>query len=323
MPEPVWKIARGTCRLAQIARRIGAPVLCATLLTFVACGSGAATLPPTSYSPGSHALPHFSHIFVIVMENRESGDIIGSPQAPYLNKLAETYGLANSSYAVSHPSLPNYLALLGGETFGMQSDCETCYVAAPNLVDELSASHQTWGAYMESIPQPCYLGDSYPYAQKHDPFLYFDDIRTNPARCRQIVPLTGLESQLAGNQVPNFVWITPNMCSDMHDCSTSQGDTWLASWVPRILASPAWTTGGVLFITFDEGTTNDGCCRYASGGHIVTLVISPLAKPHFQSNLPYDHYSLLRTIEDAWSLPELGHAADPATTPLGAFFRPQ
>lgn len=285
------------------------------------CGvPGGQTIAPTSYRPRPGILPAFTHIFVIVMENREYSDIIGDGDAPYLNELAKTYGLATSAYAVTHPSLPNYLALLGGDTFGIHSDCTTCYVQAPNLVDELEASHKTWHAYMESLPQPCFVGDAYPYAQKHDPFIYFDDIRTNSSRCRQIVPLAQLQSDLASNQVPDFVWITPNLCSDMHDCSTSAGDHWLASWVPRILASPGWRTGGVVFITWDEGTTNNGCCRYAGGGHIVTLVISPLGKPHYASNVPYDHYSLLRTITDAWGMRELGHAADPATSAFSSFF---
>jgi hypothetical protein len=313
----------GSMRVAQ-ARAARGVILALILLLIppiAGCGTpGGKTIAPTSYKPTPGVLPVFSHIFVIVLENREYSDIIGDSQAPYLNTLAKTYGLATSSYAVTHPSLPNYLALLGGDTFGIQSDCTTCYIRAPNLVDDLEASHKTWRAYMESLPHPCFVGDAYPYAQKHDPFIYFDDIRTNSSRCRQIVPLTGLQSDLASNQIPDFVWITPNLCSDMHDCSTSVGDRWLASWVPRILASPDWRLGGALFITWDEGTTNDGCCRYAAGGHIVTLVISPLGKPHYASNVPYDHYSLLRTITDAWGMRELGHTADPATSAFSSFF---
>jgi phosphatidylinositol-3-phosphatase len=314
---------RGRLRPARAgAMPIRLPLLLSlVMLTGVACGGGeSSVIAPTTYTAVPQALPDFRHIFVIVMENREAADIIGSPQARYLNALSQKYGLATSSYAITHPSLPNYLALLGGDTFGIQSDCTSCYVNAPNLVDELTSSQRTWGAYMESMPQPCFLGDRYPYAQKHDPFLYFDDIRTNPDRCRQVMPLAPLANQLAFDQVPDFVWITPNLCSDMHDCSTAQGDAWLQIWVPRILASSAWKDGGALFITFDEGTTNDGCCRYAGGGHIVTLVISPLGKPHYRSSIPIDHYSLLRTITEAWGMPDLGHSGDAATTPLADFF---
>jgi hypothetical protein len=300
---------------------MAAMVWCGLLVVLSACRGGPGQIPSTIYVPAPHALPSFSHIFLIVMENREYSDVVGASDAPYLNGLARTYGLATTSYAISHPSLPNYLALLGGDTFGIQSDCTTCFVAAPNLVDALEAGHKTWRAYMEGLPSPCFVGDAYPYAQKHDPFIYFDDIRTNAGRCQQIVPLTQLPSDLAGAQVPDFVWITPNLCSDMHDCTTAQGDAWLASLVPRILASPAWRQGGALFITWDEGATNDGCCQYAAGGHIATLVISPVGKPHYRSSTPYDHYSLLRTITDAWGLSQVGHTDSPATSPFAAFFQ--
>jgi hypothetical protein len=302
--SPRLRLALGTLLLAAL---------------FAACGEASAP-PVTAYTPTAHALPGFSHIFVIVMENRAYEDVIGSEDAHYINQLASTYGLATAYYATTHPSLPNYLSLLGGDTFGVQSDCTTCFVHAPNLVDALEAGHKTWKAYMEGLPGPCYVGDAYPYMQKHDPFIYFDDIRTNPQRCANIVPLTQLTSDLASQSVPDFVWITPNMCHDMHDCSTSSGDQWLSQWVPRILASPAWQQNGVLFITWDEGTSDDGCCGYASGGRIATLVISPLGKPHYRSSTPYDHYSLLRTIADAWQLSEPGHAASPDTHPLTDFF---
>ena len=289
-------------------------------LFLAACGGGGTTLPPQRYTPRPGALPSFSHIFVIVMENTEYGDIIGNSSAHYINSLANTYGLATQYYAVTHPSLPNYLALVGGDTFGITSDCTNCFVNAPNLVDALEASHKTWRAYMEGLPSPCFVGDAYPYMQKHDPFVYFDDVRNNPTRCRNIVPLTGLAGDLRAGTAPDFVWITPNMCHDMHDCSTATGDAWLSQEVPLILASSAWKQGGALFITWDEGTSNDGCCAYAAGGRVATLVISPVGKSGFQSAMPHDHYSLLRTIADALHLTEPGHAADPATAPLTEFF---
>lgn len=287
-------------------------------LLLAACGG--TTLPAGKYTPSPGALPHFSHIFVIVMENHEYGDIIGSDDAKYINTLARTYGLATRYFATTHPSLPNYLSLVGGDTFGVTSDCTDCFVRAPNLVDALEAGHKTWRAYMEDMPSPCFVGDAYPYMQKHDPFIYFDDVRTNPARCRNIVPLTELASDLSAGTVPDFAWITPNMCHDMHDCPTATGDQWLAQEVPQILASPAWKQGGALFITWDEGVSSNGCCVYASGGQVVTLVISPLGKQRFQSATPHDHYGLLRTITDAWGLSEPGRAADPATAPLTEFF---
>lgn len=296
-------------------------VLCGLLLASCGSGSTGSVIPPTTYTPQSGALPNFSHVFVIVMENKSYGDIIGNGDAPYINSLAQTYGLATRYFAIGHPSLPNYLALTGGSTFGVTSDCTDCFVQGNNIVDALEGGHKTWHAYMEDMPSPCYLGNSAPYAQKHDPFIYYDDIRTNPARCANIVPLTQLTSDLQSNTPPDFLWITPNLCHDMHNCSVSDGDTWLASFVPTILASSAWKQGGVLFITWDEGEAdNSGCCGFAAGGHIVTLVISPLGKAHFTSATPYDHYSLLRTICAAWKLTPPGDAASPDTPAMTDFF---
>jgi len=266
--------------------------------------------PSPALTPAAGAVPNFSHVFVIVMENREYGTIIGNGAAPYINSLARTYTLAANYYGVSHPSLPNYLALTAGSTFGIASDCTTCYVSAVNIADQVEGSGRSWRAYMDGMPSACYLGGwSGRYAQKHNPFVYFTDIRNNPARCVQhVVPFTSFWSDLASGNVPNYVWITPDLCNDMHDCATSVGDSWLASVVPHILASAAWQAGGVLFITWDEGSSGAG---YGDswGGRVATLVISPYSRTGYQSWVLESHYNLLRTIEDGWKLGALGHAA--------------
>jgi len=253
------------------------------------------------------------------MENEEASDIIGSSDAPYINSLAQHYSMAANYYGVSHPSLPNYLELIGGSTFGVDSDCTDCFVNASNLVDQLDSVHKSWKAYMEDMPSPCFAGDVGDYAQKHDPFIYFDDVRNNPARCANIVPLSGFASTLQANRLPDFVWITPNLCHDMHDCDVGTGDTWLKGFLPQILHSPAWQSS-VLFLLWDEGTSDAGCCQIAQGGHIPMLVISPLGKPGFVSSVNYDHASVLLTIEEAWGLGKLRDAACSCTTPLTAFF---
>jgi hypothetical protein len=113
------------------------------------------------------------------------------------------------------------------------------------------------------------------------------------------------------------------MCNDSHDCPFNAGDAWLKTWVPAILNTPAWQDNGALFITFDEGKGNTGCCRDASGGRIATLVISPLlVQPGFHSAVPYSHYALLHTIEAAWGLPALGHAACDCAPTMADFFQP-
>ncbi|TMB65281.1 MAG: phosphoesterase, partial [Chloroflexi bacterium] len=267
-------------------------------------------------------LPNFSHVFVIVMENQEITDVIGNSSAPYLNGLANSNALGTQVYAISHPSLPNYLALAGGSTYGVTTDCTTCYVSGSNLADQIEASGRTFRAYLEGMPSPCFVGDSYPYMQKHNPWIYFDDMRTNATRCAaDLVPYSQLSTDLTNNTVPNFVWITPNMCNDMHDCSIASGDAWLSQQVPAILNSAAFKNGGVLFLTWDEGNTYAACCTDAAGGRVATIVVSPLGKTAYQSSVPETLYGLLRTIEDAWSLPELGDASCSCTTVMREYFR--
>jgi hypothetical protein len=311
---------------AQLASR----ALRATPASAAAAGPvGAATAragapgPAAPPLPAPAAVPAFSHIFVIVMENHEYGAVIGRPDSPYVNGLAASYGLATNYFAASHPSLPNYFALTAGSTFGIASDCTTCFVNAINIADQVESSGRSWKAYMEDMPTPCYMGaSSGSYAMKHNPFMYYNDIRNNPARCAaHVVPFTQFGVDLSTGQVPNFVWITPNMCNDTHDCPVATGDAWLGSIVPRITGSPAFRNGGALFITWDEGSSNAGCCGDAWGGHVATLVISPKSIPGARSSIAENHYSLLRTIEDGFGLAHLGAAGWSSSVPMREYFR--
>ena len=194
-----------------------------------------------------------------------------------------------------------------------------------NCSDQIEASGRSWKGYFESMPRPCYVGSTRDglYAQKHNPFIYFDGIRKDPARCERIVPFDRFADDLARGDLPNLVWLGPNMRSSTHDASVAEGDDWLAAHLPPILASPAFQQDGLLVVTYDEGDTDDGCCgQRHGGGNIMTVVASPLGKRGFVSDTPYNHYSLLRTIEDAWGLEHLGHAADPAVKGLSDFFSP-
>ena len=249
------------------------------------------------------------------MENHSASQIIGSADAPFINGLVASYGLAANYSAVAHPSLPNYLALTGGSTFGVITDCTDCFQHAPNIaVDRIAASGRTWRGYMESIPSPAFVGDSYPYMQKHDPFVYYDDIRTDPKQFANVVPYTQLATDLSAlATTPSFGWITPNMINDMHDGTVAQGDNFLSVAVPALLSSDAFTKRrSVLFITFDE---NDD----SAGNEVATIVIAQGVPAGFKSHVPYTHYRLLRTIEDAWGLQPLT-ANDAAASPMTDFF---
>ncbi len=284
------------------------------------------TSPASNPQPGSTVstgkVPLFSHVIVIILENHEISDIIGNGSMPNLNKLAQQYASLTNYYAVSHPSLPNYIAMTSGDTQGITSDCTSCFVNQTNLMDLIEKSGRTWKAYMEDMPAACALGTKSKYAQKHNPFVYYDDIRTNSARCQQNdVPFSQFASDLNNNQLPAYAWITPNLCNDAHSCPVATADQWLGPLVDNILHSASFDQNSLLVIAFDEGTTNLGCCGLSSsaGGKIATLLISKLVKPGFQDDTPYTHYSLLKTIETSWGLqPLLGHAADAETTLISA-----
>ncbi|MFL5807450.1 MAG: DUF3616 domain-containing protein [Roseiflexaceae bacterium] len=282
----------------------------------------------------------FNRVFVIVMENKEDTALIDSIDAPYINSLVAQYPRSTNYYAITHPSFPNYLTLTAGRTFGVTNDCTltTCNNAAlssaDNLANQFEIAGVSWKAYMETMPSPCFPGAFYPsntdpkYAQKHNPFIYYDNIRNNPARCNKIVPFEQFAQDVGNNALPEFVWITPNQVNDMHGIGgetpsqrIKNGDDWLKIWVPQILASQAWQEGGLLVITFDEGSSTLGCCGFdPGGGRILTLLISRLSKPCYRSATPYNHYSLFRTIEENWGLPLLNHANDAGIQSMSEFF---
>ncbi len=256
-----------------------------------------------------------ARVAIIVMENKGYRSMIGSARAPFTNRLARRYGLATDMYATTHPSLPNYLALTAGSSFGVDSDCTGCSVRASNLATQLQGAGISWRAYMEGLPHPCFTGgEAGDYAKKHDPFVYFTSVAGNRAVCENVVPFDQLESDEAAGSLPRFIWITPNLCHDTHDCSVARGDRFLAGVVPQLLAHLG--ANGVLFLTWDEGSSDSGCCRSARGGHIATIVAGPGAKPAARLSTPTDQYSVLQAVEELLGLPRLRFAACGCTPSL-------
>lgn len=246
-----------------------------------------------------------SHIFIIMDENQPAPNIVGDTKyAPYLNSLINTYGLATNYSAVTHPSLPNYLAITSGSTDGITTDCNPpsagCEVNVNNIANEISQSGRTWKQYAESMPSDCYAFNQGNYVTKHVPFLYYTDIINNKSLCdSHVVPYSNLMTDLKSTTTtPNFAFITPNICNDMHSCPINIGDNWLSQNVPKILNSPAFTQQkSLLFITWDEG--------YVSNNHVAAIVAGSAAKRHYVSNIAYSHYSILHTIEQIWGLKPL------------------
>lgn len=284
------------------------------MLVAAGCGGGSAQATAPTTAPRSVRVPAFTHVVVVVFENKEVGSIAGNPAAPTFNALARRHATLTSYAGVAHPSLPNYLALVSGSTHGITSDCTDCIVRAPSLADTLERAGKTWKTYAEDLPYPGFTGGSSGrYAKKHDPFLYFRDVAGSPGRRRRVVPFTRLGRDLAGRRLPDFSLVVPNLCNDMHDCSVATGDAWLEAHVVPLLHSRE-LRGGVVFVVFDEGTSDLG-----GGGRIEALALGPTVRRGSRFARATNHYGLLRTIEDAWGLPRLGLSR--TGTPIGGIWK--
>jgi len=266
--------------------------------------------------------PAYSHVIWIWMENHSYGDIIGNTaQAPYINSLAAECGLATNYHNLSHPSLPNYIGatsgLSGKQLKLFDSDCSPsrhCSTSAPGIFGQ----GESWKAYQESMPANCDPANAGEYAVRHNPPPYY----TTLTGCSTLdVPYSQLASDLAGNTLPAFSFITPNLIDDMHDGTITDGDTWLAANLPPILNSSQYQSGTTaVFITWDEGAggkTGENCAANTTDAscQVATIVVSPSTPAGATSATLFNHYSLLGTAEQLLGLPALGAASSsPAMT---------
>jgi phosphatidylinositol-3-phosphatase len=272
-------------------------------------------------------LMNYQHVFVIMMENTSYTSLIGNPNASFINSTAKNYGLATSYFGVTHPSQPNYIAATSGSTNGVVDDSNVT-INVPNIVDQLEGSGRTWKAYMQSLSLcnanllATSCGNQL-YERKHDPFVSYADVQNNAARMAKIVDFSQFATDLANNAVPNYSWISPDQCNDMHGRSgpstdpcnfgnvqglIATGDAFLKSTVNQIMNSQVWqNSNSVIFITWDESdfpfNDTSGCCdAVPGGGHVVTLVLLSENETARTSSVAYNHYSMLSTIESVWQL---------------------
>ena len=373
--------ARRRNRLAAAATAAG--VIAATVFT------GAATAQASTKAMHHHGP---DHIFYIMMENHGFSQVVGNTaDAPFTTALANKYNLATNFHGVTHPSLPNYLAMFSGSNQGIWDDCAINTKCAPeefvpnsgdatdqvlltpaqvasasnqvhmfagkNLVDQLEGKGLSWKAYMQSMPSAGFQGEYFPgvqngvniklYAQKHNPFVYFSDIENNPNRLKKIVPFeNNFADDLEDNKVPNFVWISPDQCHDMHGMSPAAaaavklptcgypasgldhgaiklGDDYLKQTVSEIMSSKTWkTSDSQIVISWDENDYSgnaggpgspvgvDG--KVLGGGDAPLIVInSDPGKRKVEDDLT-DHYSVLAAIQQEWHLGCLGATCDDA-----------
>ncbi|MEW2291454.1 alkaline phosphatase family protein [Streptomyces sp. NPDC006743] len=245
------------------------------------------------------AVPAPDHVVVVVFENHAYGQVIGSSSAPYLNSLKSGGANLTQSYGETHPSQPNYFALFSGSTQGVTDD--SCYTpgfsSAPNLASEQLAAGRSWASYNETLPsQGSTTCSSGKYARKHNPWFGFSNVPTSSAK-------TFAQFPTDYSTLPQLSFVVPNLCSDMHDCSVSTGDTWLKN---NLGAYATWakTHNSLLVVTFDEDDK-------LSGNRIPTVLYGQPVAAGSTSATTYNHYDLLRTLEDTQRLStHAGNAAN-------------
>lgn len=311
----IARFAVGVCALGLIVTGCASPDPVGTPAPSSpsVAGTPAPSLPSVAGTPASSPAASnptagassagVEHIVIIVVENQNPSDVLGSGDAPYISQLAAGNALATNYKGLFHPSLPNYLALTSGTNGGITEDCdpgEGCMAPVPNIAGSLDTAGRTWKMYAESMPEPCFSKNADLYGVRHNPFVYYPSVTGDPAYCAaHVVPLTQLAEDLkTTSSLPDYVFISPNVCNDMHDCPVATGDDWLSAQVPQILESPAFTKqNSLLMLTWDEDGNEDNT--------VATVFAGPAARKGFESARAYNHYSLLHTVESLWGLEPL------------------
>jgi acid phosphatase len=275
-----------TVKAPYVLRDLAVLTGAAVLSIFCAAGSAAQAAKPAA------AAPHAKAVTIVIFENRDFSNIVGSKDAPYLNaSLVPQAAVMTDSHATAHPSEPNYVELFSGGVQGVTGDECPVTSSAPNIATQLLAAHLTFRGYAEALPNAGFTGcegNKGLYRRKHNPWADFTNV---PASLN--LPLAWSAASLA--------MVVPNMCNDMHDCSTTVGDTWMKKNLPAIMK---WNAAhyGLLIVTWDEAAPD------AEGtNHIATLLIGPMIKPgRYDQHI--DHDDVLRTIEQIYGLPCIANA---------------
>ncbi|MFI9254267.1 alkaline phosphatase family protein [Streptomyces sp. NPDC053069] len=281
---------------SSVYRRARTVVAAAAAFAAAAVGLWTGFGEESAHAAGS--VPSPDHVVVVVFENHAYSQVIGSSRAPYINSLKSQGANLTQSYAETHPSQPNYFALFSGSTQGITDD--SCYTpgfsSAPNLASEMIAAGRSWASYNESLPSAgsttCSSGN---YARKHNPWFGFSNVPASSAK-------TFAQFPTDYSTLPQLSFVTPDLCSDMHDCSVSTGDTWLKN---NLGAYATWakTHNSLLVVTFDEDNR-------LSGNRIPTVLYGQPVTAGSSGSTTYDHYDLLRTLEDTQGL--TSHAGNAA-----------
>jgi hypothetical protein len=268
-------------------------------------GGPRTTPPPTP----TGSVPQFGHVVVVVEENSSYSEVIGSSEMPYLNSLANQYGLATQYFANTHPSIGNYFMLTTGQII-TNDDSFTGTVDADNIVRELLAAGKTWKSYAESRYDPIL------YAKRHDPLSYFSDVVNSSTQTQNLVLMSQFSSDVSNNTLPNFSFVVPNLVNDGHDGPLQVADAWLQDNIAPVISNAAFQKDGLLIIVFDEAAASDST---NGGGHVAAVIISAKARQGFQSTTLYQHQSTLRLMLEGLGVGKLPGTSSTAPA-MGEFF---
>lgn len=270
-----------------------------------------------------NAIPSVQHVVIVVLENTDYSQVVGSASAPYINSLIPNGGLASNYYANVHPSIGNYFYMTTGQTV-TTDDAFQGIVSVDNAVREVSAASRTWKVYAEDLPSVGYVGPDVPpfYLRRHNPLTFFSDVVQNPTQLLHVAPYSELAVDLGAGGLPNYSFIVPNAAHDAHSCSDggmncsiesriSNADTWLSSNLPAILNNSSFQQSGLLVLTFDESADDNT----NGGGKVMTLILGTKVKAGYTGTGQYDHRSLLKLSMTALGAktPDAAAAANPMT----------
>jgi len=261
-------------------------------------------------------LPLFGHVVIVVEENTSFAEVTDTTM-PYLHSLMAQYGLATQYYANTHPSIGNYFEMTAGQII-TNDDSYQLTVTADNIVRHLLAAGKTWKDYAEDLPSVGYTGPSSGnYARKHNPLSFFSDVVNDSVQVKRLVPFTQFALDLAGDTLPNYSFVVPNLCNDAHDCDLLTADNWLKANIAPLLNNASFKQDGMLIITFDEASGDDT----NGGGRVVWTVISPKARTGYTSTTLYQHQSTLRLMAEGLGLTSFPGDAASASN-MAEFFHP-
>jgi len=292
--------------------------ICGSLAGVSGCALNAAN-PGVPGKPDVKAPDVTGTVFTIVFENHAQSEVL-KPDAPTFLSLSQSYGNANAYISSTHPSLPNYIEMTSGDKHGIANDNgptgPNVIAGNDNLADQLDAAGVKWRAYMEDMGEPCKMESAGLYAVHHNPFVYYSSLAEDKPRCEEhVVDMAQhLDEDLAADKY-DYVWITPNMCNNMHDCPPATADAWLKTTVDKLMASPGYKAGGAIFILFDEGSLR----ILGAAADLATIVVSDkLVSPGYTTDTRFDHASYLATLEDIFQMPRLPTTQN--ATPMDEFF---